>query len=130
MPLRWNRAESTWFFHHAPMSQPKWWSHGNQVTMYTATGTNRKAITMPSNSRAMARPSAPAQERSPRWRRAVSHMSAMITAANSAIAPDHFTEAAAPNAAPAASRQGRTTGEKAGGGGGGDDTASSPVRAT
>src|SRR6478736_888281 len=127
MPLRWNRAESTWFFHHAPMSQPKWWSHGSQVSMYTATGTNRKAITMPRDSRAIARPSAPAHERSPWWRRAVSHMSTMITAANRAIAPDHFTDAAAPNAAPAASRQGRRTGEKEGGGGG-DHTAASPER--
>src|SRR6266436_2674916 len=38
--------------------------------MYTATGTNRKAITMPRDSRAIARPNAPAHERSPRWRRA------------------------------------------------------------
>src|SRR5438132_8679165 len=87
--------------------------------MYTATGTNRKAITMPRDSRAIARPSAPAHERSPRWRRAVSHMNAMIRAANNAIAPDHFTEAAAPNATPAASRHGRRTGDEMGGCGGG-----------
>src|SRR5438105_1334093 len=48
--------------------------------MYTATGTNRKAITMPRDSRAIARPRAHAHERSPRWRRDVSHMNAMTAA--------------------------------------------------
>src|SRR5205809_7479920 len=100
MPLRWKRAESTWFFHHAPMSQPKWWSHGIQVIMYTATGTNRKAMTIPKDSRAIARPRAPAHERSSRWWRDDSHTSATITAANYGIGPKQFTDDAGPRESP------------------------------
>ena len=83
-------------------------NHPAYDTTYTAVGTNRSEITIPNPSDCTAlhtgRPTPN------RFRRVRSQMTETRTAVAIAVSPDHFVATAAPNAPPAASRQGRNSG--------------------
>src|SRR4030066_1353341 len=108
---------------HSPNRNPCPTNPPAYDTTYTAVGTNRSEITIPNPSDCTAlhtgRPTPN------RFRRVRSHTKERRTAVAIPVNPDHFVAIAAPNAPPAASRQGRNNGSgdrrrtAAGGGAGG-----------